>query len=292
VKREFAEHRLLFLYLPILCTLLAMAWFTAWLILDSAPLPQTIEMFERIRPDGTLFIPMVRRQEFFTAGIAGQYERVVDVMWFVFWCSMAFYYLYTLYQQRKDRSILFWNSLPVSDAQTIASKVLAGLVGCHVLYLLCFALIDLYMLIATRIYVTVSDADYWAGYLASSGLFSNVVHTLRDLPISILWSLPVYGWLLLASAWSRRAPFAWATGPWLLVILIELGIRDRSLVFNKIIEHLIPLEAFAPNRWISISSYPQWQEASPFPPLELTVSVLLGMVFLYAAVRLNRSDDT
>ena len=40
----------------------------------------------------------------------------------------VFYALDSLYAERKDKSILFWRSLPVTDAETVISKLLTALV--------------------------------------------------------------------------------------------------------------------------------------------------------------------
>ena len=281
--RELREHRLLFLYVPLACTLLAMAGFTLWLVQIYGP----PESFMRIAETATFTTPEDEQlfAEYFPARVAEWYTPAVQA-WYVtyesmllvaFWGSMAFYYLFTLYQTRKDRSILFWNSLPISDAQTIASKLLAGLIACYSIYLLCLAALELFMLLAVRAWVGFSGAQGFTEYLNITGPFDHVLTALILMPVNLLWCLPAYGWLLLASAWSREAPFAWATGPWVIVILAELALTDKSLVFNKIFEHLLPLDYFKLNDGV-------------YPEPELALGAALGTALIFAAVRFNRSD--
>ncbi len=284
-RRELREHRLLFLYLPLAATLLAMVGFTLWLVQQSGPPDTFMSMVERgpspyLTPEqAQAFVQQMQSflEGWYTDVMSGLYQGFEGVMLMGFWASMAFYYLNTLYQPRKDRSILFWNSLPVSDAQTIASKVLAGLVGCHVVYMLCFAAMDLFVLLAVRTWAGISGAIGFTDYLRITGPFDNALVSLVMMPVNLLWCLPAYGWLLLASAWPREAPFAWATGPWVIVILVEVALTEKSVVINKIFEHLMPMELFKLNN-------------GPYPVPELVLGAVLGAALIYAAVRLNRSD--
>jgi ABC-2 type transport system permease protein len=285
LQRELREHRLLFLYLPAACALLACAGFALWLVLASGP-PETFLRFAETPPrqltpeQAQAYLRQMREiKETWHSDTASEiYQGAEGLMLLTFWASMAFYYLNTLYQSRKDRSILFWHSLPVSDAQTIASKLLAGLVGCQLVYMLCFAVLDLFMRLATQIWVGSNDIEGFTAYLRDTGPFANALVSLSMMPVNLLWCLPAYAGLLLASAWSREAPFAWATGPWVVVILAEVVLTERSLVFNKLFEHLLPMEFFKLNN-------------GPYPAPELALSALLGAALVYAAVRLNRSHD-
>lgn len=280
VTREFQEHRLMFVYMPLLLALAAMAWFTVWLVQDSST-AFALRFPESLRNEAAPPFPALPSSYltgFYRNTLNGMFISYEALMLMAFWGSMAYYYLFTLYQQRRDRSILFWNSLPVSDARTIASKLLAGLVACNVLYMLCFVAISVFMHAAVWLYaVFAADGEHWDNYLRIAQPFSSVTQSFLNMPLGVLLALPVYGWLLLASAWSRRAPFAWATGPWLVVILAELAFKDYSWLLDKIAWHLIPLTTSLPDR---------------VRPTELLVGVVLGLAFIYAATRLNRSDDS
>ena len=283
VRREYLEHRLMFVYLPLLFAVAAMAWFTIWLVQDSSA-----ELLLRFPPDSpstqTAPFPELPRSYltgFYRNAFNSHYWLYEGLMLMSFWASMAYYYLYTLYQQRKDRSILFWNSFPVSDAQTIASKLLAGLVACHAVYMLCLVAVSLFMELAVSIYAQfAADGGNWQRSLAAIEPVANASMTIVNMPLAILWCLPVYGWLLLVSAWSPRAPFAWATGPWLVIIVGELAVSDRSWVLAKIAQHLVPATQL------------RLMSETNGHLTELVISVLLGMTFVYAAIRLNRSDDS
>jgi ABC-2 type transport system permease protein len=132
----------------------------------------------------------------------------------------SFYLLDCLYAERKDRSILFWKSLPVSDGLTVCSKLLVGLV---VLPFGVFALALLAHLVYTAILgVRVSLGSLppvlaWSGY---EWLRTEAVMFLVTL-FTVLWWAPIAGYLLLVSAWVRRAPILWATLPFVLGPVLE-----------------------------------------------------------------------
>jgi ABC-2 type transport system permease protein len=133
----------------------------------------------------------------------------------IFYCSDA------LYSERRDRSILFWKSLPVSDATTVLAKASIPFI---ILPLLTFAI----TLVLQFVILLLSS-----GVLAASGL--NVSSLWSHLPIvqmsllllyhimtaHALWPAPVYCWLLLVSGWARRAPLLWAALPVLAIGGVE-----------------------------------------------------------------------
>ncbi len=122
-----------------------------------------------------------------------------------------FYCLDALHGERRDRSILFWKSLPVSDLTTVLSKASIPLV---VLPLLAF--VD-----HRRHAVDHAAAEQpwscWASGLSVATLWTHLplfqmslMLLYHLLAVHGLWYAPIYGWLLLVSGWARRAPFLWA----------------------------------------------------------------------------------
>ena len=121
-----------------------------------------------------------------------------------------FYSLGSLYDDRRDRSILFWKSMPVSD--TADGAVEGGLgAGAAPLVALGIGLaIGLVVWVIAVLTTTVNGLPGASGILVHSHPFRIIGNVLLALPVQMLWSLPAVGWLMLCSAWSRRVPFLWA----------------------------------------------------------------------------------
>jgi ABC-2 type transport system permease protein len=133
----------------------------------------------------------------------------------------VFYCLDALYGERRDRSILFWKSLPVSDLTTVLSKASIPLV---VLPLLTWAITivtqTIMVLISTAALIGSgrSPATLWSGvpwFQIWSGLLFHLI------AIHSLYYAPIFGWLLLASAWAKRAAFLWAALPPFAIGVVE-----------------------------------------------------------------------
>ena len=156
-----------------------------------------------------------------TQGIQKPYDfAALAIMGATFLVSV-FYCLDALYGERRDRSILFWKSLPVSDLMTVLSKASIPLV---VLPLLTFAITivtqTIMVLISTAALIGSgrSPATLWSGvpwFQMSSGLLYHLI------AIHSLWYAPIFGWLLLASAWAKRAAFLWAALPPFAIGVVE-----------------------------------------------------------------------
>jgi ABC-2 type transport system permease protein len=132
-----------------------------------------------------------------------------------------FYCLEALHGERRDRSILFWKSLPVSDLTTVLSKASIPLV---VMPLLTFAII----VITQWIMLLFSSAALLRNGLSPSTLWTHLslfemwlMLLYHLVTIHALWYAPFYGWLLLVSAWARRAAFLWAALPLLAIGFVE-----------------------------------------------------------------------
>jgi ABC-2 type transport system permease protein len=124
-----------------------------------------------------------------------------------------FYSLDALYGERRDRSILFWKSLPVSDLTTVLSKFVIPLI---VLPLLSFAIAvvtQFVMLLLSGAVLLGSGLSAGTLWPRMSFFHMSLMLLYHILTVHGLWYAPIYGWLLLVSAWAPRAPFIWAFLP-------------------------------------------------------------------------------
>ncbi len=133
-----------------------------------------------------------------------------------FWPSMLlafvvfFYGLGCLYDDRKDRSVLFWKSLPVSDTQTVLSKLVSATVIAPAIAA-AVGLVSLvaHMLLFTAI-VMIHGGNPMELLWGPANPLRVIGFVLASLPVYAVWALPTVGWLMLCSAWARNKPFLWA----------------------------------------------------------------------------------
>jgi ABC-2 type transport system permease protein len=133
----------------------------------------------------------------------------------------AFFYCFeALHGERRDRSILFWKSLPVSDRTTVLSKAAIPMIVLPAIGFVLGALAQLFLLFfstAVLLASHVSAAPLWA----ELRFVQEPLILLYGLTAHVLWFAPVYGWFLLVSAWAKRTPFLWAVLPVLMLAAFE-----------------------------------------------------------------------
>ena len=135
---------------------------------------------------------------------------------------IALYYcLDALHGERRDRSILFWKSLPVSDLTTVLSKASIPLVIIPVLSFVITVVVLFVMLLfnsAVLLGSGVSVAPLWTELSLFQMLLLLLYHLVM---IHVLWYAPIYAWLLMVSGWARRAALLWAVLPLLAIAFVE-----------------------------------------------------------------------
>jgi ABC-2 type transport system permease protein len=246
----------------------------------------TIGLAERRRAVLLLDDPVKQR-----AAIEAPYDMAAMMMIFVVFIVGVFYCLDALHGERRDRSILFWKSLPVSDLTTVLSKITIPLV---ILPLIAFALIvcvQVIMLLMSSVNLLmhgVSPATTFAHF----PVFQNWLVMLYGLIAIALWHAPIYGWLMLVSGWARRATFLWAVLP-LIVIQIFEKITFNTSYFAKLVQHR--LMGFAPHAFgfhggdhPTIDSLAQLTPGRYLSSFGFWLGLLFFAAFLFAAVRLRR----
>jgi ABC-2 type transport system permease protein len=225
------------------------------------------------------------------AAIEQPYDLAAMMMIFIVFIVGVFYCLDALHSERRDRSILFWKSLPVSDLTTVLSKVTIPLV---VLPLIAFAIVvcvQVIMLLQTSlvlIFHDMSPGTTWAHF----PVFQNWLVLLYGLAAIALWHAPIYGWLLLVSGWARRATFLWAVLPIIAIQIFE-KITFNTSYFGSLVKHR--LMGFAPDAFEfhgrdhpTIDSLAQLTPGRYLSSPGLWIGLVFAAAFLAAAVRLRR----
>ena len=133
-----------------------------------------------------------------------------------------FYCLDALHSERRDRSILFWKSLPVSDLITVLAKVSIPLVVLPILIFAIAVAMQAIMLLLSSVIVLGSGQSVAALWTKLSFFRMSMLMLYHILTAHALWPLPVYCWLLLVSGWARRAIFLWAVLPLVAIGGVEL----------------------------------------------------------------------
>ncbi|HEY2590141.1 MAG TPA: hypothetical protein VGI35_01015 [Steroidobacteraceae bacterium] len=228
------------------------------------------------------------------------------VQYFVMSVVLWFYATSCLYNERRDRSILFWKSMPVSDAKTVGSKMLMALVAVP-LYVYLVTLLTTLVAIGIVALPRLSgpaSVSVWDGGVWVRGQAFAFVYLVQ----SVLWYAPLTAYLLLVSAWARRNVQLWALSPLIAIIVERIAFGTHHLS-TWLLYRLGP-------GWMSLGE--QWFErlfSGPFyyasggssrgqifagmEPLrgfeniDLWIGLAVAAAFLYAAVRVRRyRDDT
>ena len=163
------------------------------------------------------------------------YEAAVAVVLGTALITAAFYCLESLHSERRDRSILFWKSLPVSDVTTILAKAaIVGAVLPVVSCLIAFATQLIMLLIDTPILLATHESvgALWTKVAPMKGFWELLYHVLT---IHVMWWAPFYAWLMLVSAWARRAPLLWAALPPLAIGGVERIIFNSRHFFDYLL---------------------------------------------------------
>ena len=204
-----------------------------------------------------------------------------------------FYCLDALHGERRDRSILFWKSLPVSDRTTVLAKASIPLV---VLPLLSLAII----LTAQLIMLLVSTTVLLGNGMNPAALWTRL--PIFQMPLALiycligiaLWHAPIYAWLLLVSGWAKRATFLWAVMPLLVMAAFERGAFGTSVIGKFLRYRLIG--------WFTQSVDPRTARGDSGPLSSLTpgtflstpglwIGLAFAALFLAAAVRMRRNRE-
>jgi len=223
-----------------------------------------------------------------------------------------FYCLGTLYDDRRDRSILFWRSLPVSDALTVWSKVLIAAVVAPSIAFVAVIATQVLMWIAGSVVVLSMGGSLKAMFTGDLAGLTSVARHLVALPLHALWVLPLVGWLLLASAFAKSKPFLWAVLPPLGVAIADSWFDVTStlslpkntvfkLIGERIFNDPLPMAAnlsqegvrlagslipFAAAPSSVFSDWPVYLQMS-----SLWIGALLGVAMIVASVYLRRKSE-
>ena len=274
VRRELWEHRVVYVA-PLAVAAIALIGY----LLGSGRLPHAVEAAGVLqtanRAGATIAIPyhFVAFAVFFTGLLAA-----------VFYCQGA------LHGERRDRSILFWKSLPVSDLMTVLSKMAVPILVTPPVVFAVVVAAHLVMAALASVVVSVSGHD-----LNTLWLHLPLARTwgmlLQGLPIITLWYAPLYAWLILVSAWAKRAPFLWAVAAPLALALVEkLALGTNGVWWWLRLRMIGPFEAaYAEGQQTGV--HPAGGNPVDFDHPHIWIGLVLAAAFLAAAVWLRRSSE-
>lgn len=144
--------------------------------------------------------------------IASGYMAASAPLFLMLGFVVFFYCLGALHDERRDRSVLFWKSLPVSDASSVLSKALVALVVAPLIAIAIGTAMSLLMLLMLCSALAFKGLNLFPALLATPELYLTPLRIAALLPVYALWALPTVGWLLMVSIWARSKVFLWAVG--------------------------------------------------------------------------------
>ena len=271
VRRELWENRSVYIGPLVVAGLVLFSYFVRLFRLPARM--RTLDTLEAAKQQAVLLTP---------------YQMGASAILFVGFVVGAFYCLDALYGERRERSILFWKSLPVSDVTTVLSKACLPLVVVPLFTFTLALATQLVMLTLATGVVVVSGLDPTALWARVPLLGMSVV-MFYGLFAHVLWFSPLYAWLLLVSAWAKRAPLLWVILPPLMIGLLE-RITFQTTHFGHFIRYRLGgalTTAFAPKAGDIGAPTPLNFVSSP----GLWTGLVAAALFLVLAARLRRNRE-
>jgi len=222
-----------------------------------------------------------------------------------------FYCLGALYDERKDRSVLFWKSLPLSDRDTVLSKVASATLVAPAIAVGAALVTMFAFLLVISVVALVHNGNPMTLIWGPGSPLMVALQLVASIPVYALWALPTVGWLLLCSAWARSKPFLWAimiplfTGIFVTWFdLMQVFNLESSWFWKNIVARM--LFSVVPGTWVDVAQLEgaDFEGANQLASLlvvkaswsallspNLWIGVAAGAAMIFAAIRLRRWRD-
>ena len=291
IVREIQEHKVAFVYAPffvsfILCFVIASVYFGGTSIQTDQFNFSTEYYDEEIR-QAMQSVSSVSRIDIVRTGLLVLGFPILLTVGF----GLLAYSLSTFADERKDRSLIFWRSLPVSDLTTVLSKVFVVTLIVPLMVLPYIILLQLVAMTSASIFFATNDIVSF-GWLWGSYIITDWFRIIFSLWAQALWSLPLFLWLMLAGTFAAR-PIAGAIVPPVILIVLEGVIFKTNLVL-EFIENRIGF-------WSRSDSFPkEYQELRVvditdilllFSTQDLWIGILASVILVAGIVYFRSSNS-
>ena len=214
--------------------------------------------------------------------------------------------------ERKDRSILFWKSLPISDELTVLSKVLVALILFPVMSLVTMTITTLTAMFVLCVAYAMHGISLFSVVFSIDNVWMQIGLTLKSFPVYITWALPAISWMILVSSLVKSRAGMWA-------ILIPIGLFAITAFINDIVGAAFVknfayavlfrgIVSIVPDSWSYHYYLEEYSQTLSFPEAmqhvalkvdlaswkifataDLWLGVIAGVAMLLLAVRVRRS---
>lgn len=322
LRREFWEHKGGFLWAPlvagaILLVLTLMGIGAGEVLLRKVPDRATINVeggsFQVNGLDLSQLTAKMSPSELHEFGGVIDASLYMAASWpFIVLAFVVFFYcLGSLYDDRRDRSVLFWKSLPISDRDTVLSKVASATLMAPAIAAIAAIATVFGSMVVYSFAVLLHGGNPVTMLWGPASPLKVSMHLLASIPVYAMWALPTVGWLMLCSAWAKSKPFLWA-----IMIPIFAGIFvswfDLMQLFdletgwfwkNVVARSLLSV---APGSWFDAAQLGDVDVDGPqaihsvlslrtmysvLATPQLWVGALAGAVMIFGAIRLRRWRD-
>lgn len=320
LKREYWENRGGFLYAPFIAGIVSLLMstigilFGLWAMRRAAARGELHINDSNVNVNGldlNLLTSQLDAKDMADLANGLDLTLVLSSLWpFIVLAFVVFFYcLGALYDDRRDRSILFWKSLPLSDAQTVLSKAVSALLVAPLIAVFASIITMFIFLLVISVVVMAHGGDAMTLIWGPAGPLSIAAGHLSWIPVYLLWALPTVGWLLLCSAWARTKPFLWAVMLPLFAGIIVSTTRVmtafdmtsawfwKNIVGRLLLGTLPGSDLFYRNDQLASMSTDRDSLVAALSPAsqlaalslpELWIGAAVGVLFIIIAIRLRR----
>ncbi|MCZ6853971.1 MAG: hypothetical protein O7G86_08625 [Gammaproteobacteria bacterium] len=208
----------------------------------------------------------------------------------VYFLVAIFALLGSLHEDRRDRTVLFWKSMPVSDSETVLAKLLHVAWVAPVVTILAILVAEIFLLLVVS---AVAEGGLWKLW-SNSGLIMELLELTFGYALQGLWALPIYGWLLLVSVSVNRVPFVWAVLVPIVPAVLETVLFSTSILREGVVNHL---------RFVALPSAASFSNSGFEPAVhlddqlgllassEMWIGVVIGACFVAAAIYMRHRNN-
>jgi len=319
LRREFWEHKGSMFWAPAIVSALLVLLVGGTMIYGMAVhgAPGIVHINGQAVSSGAFAAAMPAESRAMVAKVAsGMYIAAGSPLFLILTFVVFFYCLGALYDERRDRSILFWKSLPVSDAMTVLSKAVTALCVAPVISIAFAVVASLALLLVGCVAMAIGGVHLGGTILTQPDLYLQPLRLAALLPVYVVWALPTIGWLLLVSCWARTKPFLWAVGVPLITLLLVKWISYTLENFSGSPLNIMPLAqeivarlltGIVPGIWFSFTGGipPGMHQNAQGPDVQVLfeaswmtlataqawIGALCGAAMIFGAIRLRRWRD-